>query len=307
MNISSKQKQDLEKIIKKGAIHFDHSLKNLTSSKIGGPADVFIQTSDKDEIKSVFELATLSSLPFFVLGGGSNLIFQSEGYKGIVLKLPHEPHHISQNGNADVLHVSGGTVVNLVAAKLIDEGFSGFECMYGLPGTAGGAVYMNSKWPHDNYQTSDSLRGVDYLSKEGELVHFTKDQLHFSYGQSEFQAMNGIILGAQFTIQQSDKDVIRNKCLQVLAYRKETQPFGVFTAGCVFKNPGDMSAGYLIDQCGLKGYTKNHLSISRIHANFFVNDGKATSDEYLELIQKVKEVVFAKFGILLREEVLVVQ
>lgn len=307
MSISSKQKQDLEKIVKRGIIHFDYSLKNLTSSKIGGPADVFIQTSDKEEIKSVFELTNQSSVPLFVLGGGSNLIFKSEGYKGIVLKLPHESHYVSQDGNTAVLHVSGGTVVNLVAAKLIDEGYSGFECMYGLPGTAGGAVYMNSKWPRDNYQTSDSLLGVDYLSEEGELVHYTKDQLHFSYGQSVFQTKKGVILGAQFGVHRSDRDAVQKKCLHVLTYRKETQPFGVFTAGCVFKNPGDISAGCLIDQCGLKGYTEKHLSISRIHANFFINDGNATSSEYLQLIQKVKEAVFAKFSILLREEVLVVQ
>ena len=119
--------------------------------------------------------------------------------------------------------------------------------------------------------------------------------------------MKGIILSARFLVHLSDKGSVHNKSHEVLEYRKATQPFGVFTSGCVFKNPGTTSAGYLIDQCGLKGYVGNHLAISPVHANFFVNDGNATSEEYLHLIQKVKEAVRAKFGILLREEVLVVQ
>lgn len=309
-------KKKLSEIVKKGSIKFVHDLKQLTTIKIGGPAEVLIQTADKAELKSVLLLSSTEHIPFFVLGGGSNVLFPSEGYRGIVIKLPHTPHKVMKPDKKVILSLGGGSIVNLVASRLAEEGYTGFENMFGLPGTMGGAIFMNSKWPQNTFQTSDCLETVTYITRSGELVTFSKNELHFNYGFSDFQKKDGIIIESTCVIHELNTTDVKKKCLDVQQYRRSTQPTGVFTAGCVFKNISEFernkhqlptcSAGYLIDQAGFKGYQCGGLTVSSVHANFFINSGSATSMDYQHLLELIKEKVSNKFGINLKDEVLFV-
>jgi len=314
--MNSNQKDELNHIVVTGTIMFDAPLAPFTSIKIGGPADALIRAHDEHEISQIVAYAGEKHIPLYILGGGSNIVFNDEGYKGIVLKLTAGKEHIERDTNTCRITFPSGYISHLAAVRAAHNGCAGFEGMYGLPGTIGGAIYMNSKWPAGHFTTADRLISISYMSETGTTSVLTKEELMFSYGFSQLQKQNGIVLSATFEFEIGKPDEIQQACDTVMKYRKETQPTGVHTAGCVFKNISveemerahlpTRSAGYLIDACGLKGERKNALIISDKHANFFINESGATAKDFIYLKEKAKEKVHTKFNVLLREEVLVV-
>jgi len=313
--LTQKDIQILTIIVESGKVKANFSLKNLTTMKIGGKADLYIQTADFEEVREVFLYCRELKIPLFVLGGGSNIIFTDEGFAGVVLKLEPKPMKIDAKKNSVTL--SAGYSANLAAVKLAEEGWSGFEGFFGLPGTIGGAIYMNSKWPKEYFQTSNILQGVTYLDNMGRIAEREVGEFKFAYGYSSFQEEKGIILSATFAIERADPKKITEHNKEVMNYRQQTQPVGAQTSGCVFKNISleaaqkrllpTASAGYLIDKCGLKETKMGKMMVSPIHANFFINLGGATSKEYLNLVNLVKNKVYEKFGINLEEEVEVIK
>ena len=315
--MNSNQKNTLTTIVQKGTVTFDAPLSQLTSIKIGGNADALIKIQDIDEIARIVRSAADMHIPLYILGGGSNMLFVDEGYHGIVLKLSAGAEQIERDTKMCRITFPAGFTSHLASQKATAYGCSGFEGIYGLPGTIGGALYMNSKCPAGNFTTADKLVSILYMSEDGTTMNLTKDELVFSYGYSVLQKRVGIILSATFEFELADPKDIQQMCDTVMVYRKKTQPIGVHTAGCVFKNITDeekksanlptTSAGYLIDQSGLKGERKNGLVISEKHANFFINESNATAKDFIYLKEKVKEKVYNRFHVTLREEVLVVQ
>ncbi|PJE63624.1 UDP-N-acetylenolpyruvoylglucosamine reductase [Candidatus Roizmanbacteria bacterium CG10_big_fil_rev_8_21_14_0_10_45_7] len=309
-----KAKQILQKNITIGTLRWDVPLSSLTTMRIGGPAWAMVQTDNVDEIRCVYDLVAQKEIPLFVLGGGSNVVFPDEGYPGIILKLPLGSISTEVRDKDRVaVTFSGGYLSQLAAQKTVDLGLTGFESMYGLPGTLGGAIVMNSKWPAGKFMTGDVLESVQYLRPDGSLTTMRHDELDFSYGHSSLQNKKGIVTQATFVFSQDDPKEGMRRCMEIMEYRKKTQPHGVKTAGCVFKNIGkneqelhDLpygSSGYLIDQAGLKGTRIGGLTVSTVHANFFVNDGTATYADYRALVEKVRQTVYDKFSVKLTEEV----
>lgn len=306
-------KDRLESIVKKGTLKANEPLSGHTTMKIGGPAQFFVKATETEEIRNLLILSKDEGIPLFILGGGSNVIFADSGYPGIVLKLDQAQYRTEKKGTEVEVTFPSGYNSHLASVKMAEELLSGFEPLYGLPGTIGGAIYMNSKWPKDNFQTSDALSSVTYLDESGEVKRKTAPEIKFGYGYSKFQEHPWIILEAVFRFKPGDKNTIADKNSAIMAYRRQTQPFGVSTAGCVFKNIleeekerlslPNTSAGYLIDQCGLKNKQIGKVHVSPIHANFFVNLGGATAQDYLSLVELVREKVQVKFGLDLREEV----
>jgi len=306
-------KTKVSAIVKKGSIRFNEPLARYTTLKIGGPADIFVETGDVAELSALWKLVVTSKIPYKVIGGGSNLLFSDRGFSGIVLKIKSEPFQVETTSKTTLVNFPAGYISHLAALKMMDLGLSGFEAMYGLPGTLGGALYMNSKWPKEHYQTSDNLVSVNYLDEQGELLAVPKEKLQFDYGYSSFQDKHWLILSASFAFNKANPSEIAKKHQAVDSYRKSTQPIGVKTAGCVFKNISEeeksqynlptTSAGYLIDRCGLKGRRVGGMSVSEVHANFFVNENGATASEYRELAQVVRQAVKAQFKVDLKEEV----
>lgn len=307
---------DIKNLITTGTVKENFPLKSFTTIKIGGQAALFVQTKETSELQKLIVYCVKNNIPYFILGGGSNFLFSDDLYDGVVIKLPPAGLEVTKTNDGAEVTIGGGYIINLAAIKLSEQGLSGFESVYGLPGSVGGAVYMNSKWPEGGYAIGDVTKSVEFLTESGEIKTLQHSDLNFSYGHSALQKMKGILLNATFTLKNGDPAEIKKKCDIVMSYRKSTQPTGVFTAGCVFKNITDEekkehglttgSAGYLIDKAGLKNFRMGGLTISPIHANFFINDGTATYKDFIDLSTHVKDTIKNKFGIILREEVLAV-
>lgn len=308
---------DLKRIVKKGKLDFNVPLGFLTTFKIGGPAEVLVQTPETSELVEILRIISQEQIKLTVLGGGSNIIFNSNGVSGIVLKYTNNRFQINrEDPNQLTVKIATGTNVHFLANKFIDLGLSALEYFYGLPGSFGGAVYQNSKWPKEKFAISNLISRVEFLNTSGVKEVYSVSECKFAYGSSIFQEKIGVITEVILKVNPENTDIVRLKSNSTMDYRKKTQPIGVSTAGCVFKNIHEsiakelnlsvLSAGFYIDQLGLKGTKINDLMISEKHANFFVNMGQATSEDYLELVALIKKRVYEKFGVNLIEEVKVI-
>jgi len=243
-----------------------------TTFKIGGPAEYFCTLNNKEDIIKAVKWAKERKLPFFVLGGGSNLLFSEKRYKGLVIKT--------------------GTPLFLYVSK-------GLEWAVGIPGTIEGAVYGNIGAFKKSMK--DAVESVEVLDVETEKIKVFKNRdCQFSYRDSIFKRnKNLIILSVKIKPKKSNPKKIK----KYLNYRKETQPLNFPSAGSVFKNPSGFSAGELIEKCGLKGKKIGKAKISEKHANFIINLGGAKAKDVLKLIKFIKQKVKNKFGIYLQEEI----
>ena len=295
--------QNLKQIVKSGSIKEKVNLAPLTTMKIGGQARFLLQSSCIEEVCQVLNYCRTKGLPTLILGGGSNVVFSDSGFRGVVIKLKLNQYRIVSQGQQTLVEFEASYPATLAAIKMAELGLSGFEGLFGLPGTIGGAVYQNSKWPKENYQISDQIVKVTYLDQNQSLVTKPKSQLRFAYGYSSFQDFACVIVKAVFSFEKKDQKLIQELHQRVMKHRQQTQPQGVNTAGCIFKNPGSQSAGYLLDQCNMKQQKSGDLVVSDLHANFFINQGKATAQDYLTLVALAKRKVKERFFLDLKEEV----
>jgi UDP-N-acetylenolpyruvoylglucosamine reductase len=305
----------LRKIVKTGKVSTDINLKNLNTMKLGGSGSVLVEIKQTEEMIDLYKFLERKGISYLLIGGGSNIVFSDHGYMGVLIKIASSDFNvIKEESEKMIVKFSAGYSSHLAAVKSMEMSYSGLEGLYGLPGTIGGAIYMNSKWPEGNYQVSDNLLEVEFIDHHGKYRVMKSKEIKFKYGYSIFQSIPCVLLSGTFLLKKKKKSEIETTSRDVLVYRKETQPVAVFTAGCIFKNISDTirkekglptnSAGYLIDKSGLKNSRIGGMVISNIHANFFINESKATSKDYLELVKLVKETVFANFKVKLKEEVM---
>jgi UDP-N-acetylenolpyruvoylglucosamine reductase len=295
-----------------------------TTLKIGGPADVFYEAKNRDQLITSIRLARKYSIPVFVLGGGSNILVGDKGIRGLVIKntakdiavrgVKGKYEHGMSTGQVYV-EADSGVIFNSFVRFAIEEGYQGIEMHLGLPGTVGGAVYMNSKWTHPVGYVGDVLYQATILKQNGEEQNVPHSYFQFAYDSSILQKTKEIVISVTFVFLRAPVDQLWKRANESIEYRRRTQPQGVFTPGCTFRNvshvqaltvptPGNtVSAGFLIDQAGLKGYTVGSAQISPLHANFIVNLGGATASDVATLIETVKSRVYQRFGVLLEEEI----
>lgn len=278
-------------------IQTDVPLKDFSTFGIGGGARYFAVASSKEEMRELLSYASSQKLPFFVLGKGSNCLFDDRGFAGLVIL-----NKIAFCSNEEgTVSVGAGYSFSLLGRQTAKAGWSGLEFACGIPGTLGGAVYMNAG--ANGQETWDTLVSVDYLHADGREERFFKDQLEHGYRHSAFQKMEGAILGAEFLLKKDDGASARQ--LALIDYRTKTQPYGDKSCGCIFRNPpGQKSAGALIEGCGLKGQTLGGAQVSSLHANFIVNKQGALACEVLSLIDQVQEKVQAECGVQLQAEIM---
>jgi UDP-N-acetylmuramate dehydrogenase len=198
-----------------------------------------------------------------------------------------------------LFYVGAGYSFSLLGSQTARQGWSGLEFASGIPGSVGGAVYMNAG--ANGQQTCDTLVSVDYITEEGHYLILPRAELQFAYRTSPFQTQKGAIAGATFQLESSS--TARNKQLEIIRYRQDTQPYNAKSAGCVFRNPSCASAGALIQQCGLKGVSIGGAQISEKHANFLINHQNATAQDILDLIHLVQKEVYHKMEISLDIEI----
>lgn len=270
-------------------------LSELTTFGIGGPAKYFTEASSIQEMQEVILAAHKAALPFIVLGKGSNTLFDDRGFNGLVIL--NKIAFLKWNNNS--LHVGAGYHFSLLGAQTARKGFSGLEFASGIPGSVGGAVYMNAG--ANGGETFDCLTEVEYVNEKGEYLVYSKEKIDFGYRFSSFQKQRGAIVSARFLLRTSEE--ARQKQLSLIDYRMKTQPYKDKSAGCVFRNPEGGSAGALIDACGLKAAAIGGAIVSPMHANFIVNGGSATAQDIKQLADLVKNVVKEKKGVDLEMEI----
>ena len=272
-------------------------LSEFSTFGIGGPARYFVEISHITDMQSALLFCYDHAIPYFILGKGSNCLFDDHGFNGLVIANRIDFLNKEDNGT---FHVGAGYSFSLLGTQTARQGFSGLEFASGIPGSVGGAVYMNAG--ANGTETCDSLISVDYVLNDGSLTTFSKNELDFQYRYSSFHHKKGAIVAATFLL--TDSLTAREKQLMIIDYRKRTQPYGSKSAGCVFRNPAkDIGAGALIDQSGLKGMSVGDAQVSSVHANFIVNTGSATAEDVIALIHLIQQEVKNKTGHSLESEV----
>ena len=268
--------------------------------KIGGPADVFILPESEAQLCAAVALCKAEAVRYYLLGNGSNILFADEGYRGAVIDTTALKTELRF---ADTVQVTAGAGLKLSAlcTAALEHGLTGLEFAYGIPGTVGGAVYMNAG--AYGGEVKDVLQSVRYLTAEGEIREAPAAELDLSYRHSAFEENGGCILSACFRLEPGDPGAIKARMNELMAKRLDKQPLDKPSAGSTFKRPAGAFAAALIDQCGLKGLTVEGAQVSEKHAGFVINRGGATAADILSLIQEVQRRVLAEKGVMLQPEV----
>ena len=271
--------------------------------KIGGPAQLFVQPQTEQQLCSAAALCKEQAVRYYLLGNGSNILFADEGFAGVVLDVSALGSDIAVEGN--MLTAGAGVRLTALCRAALEHGLSGLEFAYGIPGTVGGAVYMNAG--AYGGEMKDVLTVVRYLTAEGEVVQASAAELDLSYRHSIFEENGGCILSAQFALQPGNAADIRAKMDELMAKRVEKQPLDKPSAGSTFKRPAGAFAAALIDQCGLRGFRHGGAAVSDKHCGFVVNLGGATCADVLALCDEVRAIVKEKTGYELEKEIRVVK
>ncbi|XP_049403411.1 uncharacterized protein LOC125867034 [Solanum stenotomum] len=281
-------------------------LSDLTTWGIGGPCNYFVQVFDPTQLVSAVRYCNEQSMRFMILGKGSNCLFDDMGFDGCVILNRIEFLEKIESG---VYRVGSGYPFNRFGVVSANEGFSGLEFAAGVPGTVGGAAYMNAG--ANGQETAAAIDSIEIITNEGESRMLKRRELNFGYRLSPFQEMKDLASITAVTFRLNFSKTAREMQQEYLARwfpcrRWRTQPLGQRSAGSVFRNPSSMgvSAAELIEKSGLKGLRVGGAMVSNKHANFFINCGSATSQDMLELIGLVKDEVNQKFGVELKEEIL---
>ena len=289
----------LEKI----PVLWDEPMKNHTSFKIGGPAAALCAPKNRRQLRELVGFVQREGVDSWYIGNGSNLLVSDEGLNGIAILLDSGfDGEIEVDGT--VLLAPAGKKLSAVCAAACAAGLTGLEFAYGIPGSVGGAVYMNAG--AYGGEMKDRLIWVEYLAPTGEIVRLEQEQLSLSYRHSRFmeEGMQGsCIVRAAFGLQRGEKAAIQSEMDRILNQRRQKQPLEYPSAGSTFKRPQGAFAAQLIDKCGLKGFTVGGAQVSEKHAGFVINTGKATCADVLELTRQVRECVQEKTGYLLELEV----
>ena len=272
-----------------------------TSFHIGGPAELMAQPQSEAELQSLLLKAAEAAVPVTLVGNGSNLLVRDKGIRGLVIKLGSMLRDIKVSGN--VLTFGSGVSLAQASRKAAELGLSGMEFAVGIPGSIGGAVYMNAG-AYDG-EMSKVVKSVRVMDAAGEVSELSAGELDFGYRHSALQGSGKIVTSVTVELAAGDKQAIAEKMADFSNRRITKQPLELPSAGSMFKRPPGYFAGTLIDQTGLKGYTVGGAQVSTKHAGFVVNIGGATAADVLQLISDVQAKVFAAHGVHLEPEVLV--
>lgn len=275
----------------------DKTLAEFSTFGIGGPIAYFAEVTTIEEMREGILFSVDQNLPLLVVGRGSNCLFDDAGFSGVVL---HNKIDFCTWKEGDLqVYVGGGYNFSLLGVQSARKDWSGLEFGSGIPGSVGGAVFMNAG--ANGRETSASVVSVVYMDMEGNTREYRKEEIVFGYRFSSFQKKQGAIVAATFAFTKSPR--ARDKQIQMVERRIKTQPLKEKSIGCVFRNPETVSAGFLIEQCGLKGTREGGAKISDLHANFIINDEGATGVDVQNLIKKIQSKVLKETGFQLQTEI----
>lgn len=283
-----------------GKIKLKEPLRNHTTFKIGGAADCFIEPKDTDDLKLLLNLLKRYKISFLIIGAGSNILVSDKGIAGAVIHL-NSPYFKKIFFKADFIEVRAGCYLSEFISAAKERSLSGGEFLSGIPGTVGGALIMNAGQSRKGKGIGDLVESVTVMDDAGVVKTLFKKNLRFTYRRSNLSKY--IILSAGIRLVKKNKQEIHNRIKEYLSYRRDSQELILPSAGCIFKNPACVSAGKLIDLCGLKDTRIGSAGISLKHANFIVNMGNADAESVLRLMRLIKKQIKAKFNIDLKPEI----
>ena len=289
----------LQNILCGEAIFLNEDMRKHTSFKIGGPAEVFLEIDNIEELIKVTNYCKKEGADFFVIGNGSNLLVADEGVDGVIIHLTGK---LAEAGvEEDKLRAGAGLSLAALAAFTVEKELSGLEFAAGIPGSVGGAIYMNAG--AYGGEMKDVVTGV-YMIIDGELKCYSAEKMDFSYRHSIVQGLkNAIVVTVEFKLEPGKREDIEEKIKELNAKRREKQPLEYPSAGSTFKRPETGYASLLIEEAGLKGARIGGAEVSKKHSGFIINTDNATAKDVKELISYVQKVVKEKSGVKLYPEV----
>ena len=278
-------------------------MSKFTSFRAGGRADYLVQPQSVDQLKSVLQLLAGGDTEYMVMGNGSNILVKDSGYKGVIVKLGDAFNSIDIEGT--VLVAGSGTLMSQVAKAALDKSLTGFEFASGIPGSLGGAVFMNAgAYGGEMVQIVKEARLV---AKDGSREYtLSCDELELSYRHSVLHDTGDIVVSVTLQLEEGNKEEISATMKELAAKRNEKQPVHLPSAGSFFKRPEGYFAGKLVQDAGMKGFSVGAAQVSPLHSGFVVNNGGATATEILQLMEIVQAAVLEQFGVKLEPEVRII-
>jgi len=283
-------------------IFIDEPMKKHTSFKLGGPADILVTPHSKEQLVLVLGYCNKNSIPFYVIGNGTNLLVRDKGIRGVVIKIFNNYNEIKVEGN--VICAEAGALLSRIANTAYDNSLTGFEFAHGIPGTLGGAVTMNAG--AYGGEMKDVVYMTEFVNKDGKIVTIKNDEHKFSYRDSSIQRSQGVVLKSWIKLEKGNKQDIKARMEELMKKRKDKQPIEMPSAGSVFKRPEGHFAGKLIEDCGLRGFNIGGAQVSPKHCGFIVNTGTATTQDVLNLVNTIQKNVKDKFNVDMHTEVRII-
>jgi UDP-N-acetylmuramate dehydrogenase len=287
----------------------DEPLSRHTSLRIGGPAGFFIEVADPFTLAALVSRARQAGAAVMFIGGGTNLLFSDAGFEGVVICLKGLRGYEVLRGEADDgcvrIRAAAGTALQVLVQTAAREGLAGMEGLAGIPGTLGGAIAGNAG--SFGCEMKDVVESVTVMGLDGGSMRMENEDIKFGYRTSALAGGSLTVIEAVMRLSAGGPEEVSARVRENLEKKKLSQPLDEWSAGCVFKNPpGELSAGRLIDMCGLKGAREGGVEVSARHANFFVNTGGAAADDFLRLMDRAAGAVRAAFGVVLEPEIRVI-
>ncbi len=295
------QRKEFDEMLDNAEIRhfFDHPLSRLTTLRIGGPCDLLVKVENIDALKVTVEMCRMMEKPFFVIGAGSNILASDDGFRGIVIKLAGE--FLSMKTIGWRMVVGAGQMLPKLAQRAKSDGLSGLEFLAGIPGTVGGAIYMNAG--AFGSHVFDRISKVTVFDVDTLMVRDDFPPFKSGYRKSPYQDRKSVIMAVEFGLVAEKSEIIDMKMKDYECQRKNNQPWKSPSAGSVFMNPEGHKAYELISKAGFSGASVGGAKVSEKHANFIINENHASARDVLSLVRKIKDKVHGEFGVVLDEEI----
>lgn len=291
----------LEQIYSNDEIQIDEEMKNHIYFKVGGKVDILLNPSSVEQLAKTLKLCKEKNIPYHIIGNGSNILVKDGGIRGIVIKLCGL-NEIKTNNNEVKAYC--GALLKDVSIEALNNALKGFEFACGIPGSVGGAVFMNAG--AYNGEIKDVIKEAEVMDTNGDIFILSKDELELGYRTSRVMEDNLIVVSATFILEDGVKIEIKEKIEDLTCKREERQPLEYPSAGSTFKRPEGHFAGKLIQDSGLKGYSVGGATVSKKHSGFVINQGGATAKDVLDLIKHIQNTVKGSFGVELSTEVRII-
>lgn len=285
----------------KDNIKIDEKLSSYVNFKVGGPADILLIPDSKEQVKKSIGICRENNIPVYVIGNGSNILVRDGGFRGVVISLKGV-HNITVNDER--IEAECGVMLKEVSDKAMENSLTGFEFACGIPGTIGGAVFMNAG-AYDG-EISHVIESVEVIDENCNIINLTNEELDFGYRSSLVMKKGYIVLSAVFKLKKGQVKTIKELVNDLTNKRESKQPLEYPSAGSTFKRPTGYFAGKLIQDAGLKGYSIGGAAVSEKHSGFVINKGNATAKDITDLIEHIQDEVKKQFGVDLHTEVRII-